>query len=58
MNVDDIAEKVDADVDVERDASGREGVARFTVSCDEDDRERVREQLAKVEADVAFETFQ
>lgn len=59
MDTDDVEEQFDPDVTVERAAAGtRGGFVRFTVSCDEDDRERVREQLADVEVDVAFETVQ
>lgn len=55
----DIETSLDVAVAVERTAGEpgqRDGSATFTIRCAPDDEERLREQLADVEAAIAFET--
>jgi hypothetical protein len=55
---DDIEASLDVAVAVEGTAGApgqRDGSATFTIRCDPDDEERLREQLAAVEAAIAFE---
>jgi len=49
---------VDADVTVarDRDERVRNGRVRFTVYCEDETADRIREQLADAATDVAFET--
>lgn len=61
MDLEELRETFDGDVEVERTAStatGHDGTVRFTVTCDDDERERVRERLEEIDADVTFETWQ
>lgn len=53
-----LAAAFDADVTVARDRDGRaeDGPVRFTVYCEAEETERVREQLSDAEAEIAFET--
>lgn len=55
-----LQEEFDEDVTVERttNTTGREATAAFTIYCDADSTEEIRERLAELETDVAFETMQ
>lgn len=57
---DDIEESLDASVAVERstrEPGHRDGTATFTIRCDPDEEERLRDQLPDVTAEFAFEPF-
>lgn len=57
----DLEDKFDAEVTIERTppgARGREGVAEFTVYCEAESEDDVRERIEDLETEIAFETRQ